>query len=90
MVLSTHLRILRLRHKIPLNILAKGAGISAQHLSRLERGELPASSSVEKKVAFAVGELIADRKSSLQELEKEYLLHKERLLKPMEVDADEL
>ena len=90
MILSTHLRILRLRHKIPLNILAQNAGISIQHLNRLERGEFPVSPALEKKIAYAVGELIADRKSSLQELEKEYLLHKEQLLKPLEVEADEL
>lgn len=88
MVLTTRLRVLRLRHGISLTELASRAGISNQHLSRLELGGVKATPAQEKKIADAVGTLISDRRTALLTLEGDFLLHSGRLLEPMEVQED--
>lgn len=90
MVTTTRVRFLRLKYKISLVKLAAKAGISNQQLSRLELNQINATQYWEGKVTEAFLELIADEKTFLANLEKDFFLYKGRLLEPMEVEHDEL
>lgn len=87
---TTRLRILRLKYEIPLTVLARTAGVSSQHLSRIELATVRPTLRQEKRVAAALEELILQRRTALAELEKDFLADKGRLLEPLEVEADEL
>ena len=86
----THLRLLRLRHGIPLRQLSHRAGISNQHLSRLELQEISATPYQEQKMALAVEKLIADSAAELQALTDDYIKWKGHLLECVEGDDHEL
>ncbi len=90
MVTTTQLRILRHKYNISLVELASKIGISNQHLSRMELGQVRTRPWQEERVAAAIAELIAGQKAHLLNLERDLLLHKGHLLEPMEVDTDEL
>lgn len=87
---TTRLRILRLKYEIPLTVLAKTAGVSSQHLSRIEFATVRPTLRQEKRVAAALEGLILQRRTALAELEKDFLADKGRLLEPLEVETDEL
>lgn len=88
MVTVTRLRILRLKHGISITELAKLAGVSDQHISRLELAQVHGTSRQEERVSTALSELIAQRHSDLLALEKDFLLNKGRLLEPLEVEHE--
>lgn len=81
---TTKLRILRLRHNIPLSELASAAGISVQHLSRLELGVVNPTVRQEQKVNDAMSRLICNRQTKILELERDYLSHQGNLLQVTE------
>lgn len=76
----THLRLLRLRHGIPLRKLSARAGISNQQLSRLELQEVSATPYQERKLAAAFETLIADSSADLNALSEDFNKWKGRLL----------
>lgn len=86
----TYLRLLRLRHGIPLRQLSQRAGISNQHLSRLELQEVSATPYQEQKMALALEQLIADSATELQALTADYTKWKGRLLERAKGDTHEL
>lgn len=86
----THLRLLRLRHGIPLRQLSQRAGISNQHLSRLELQEVSATPYQEQKMALAFERLISDSTAELEALTTDYIKWKGRLLERAEGDIHEL
>lgn len=90
MVTTTCLRILRLKHRISLTELAKCSGVSNQLISCLELAYVRGTPHQEQRMAKALETVILQRRIALDELEKDYLDDKGRLLKPLEVEADEL
>ena len=73
------MRNLRLKHGITLFELARGIDRSHQWLFKLElRDSIPSEDSQEI-VSRAFEEVIASRRSSLYELERDFLLHKDSL-----------
>lgn len=84
MTSTTILRDLRMKYKIPLSALAGAAGISVQHLSRLELGAVNKTPYAEEKIADALRSLICTRRKALLSLEQDFLLYRGRLLEPME------
>lgn len=86
----TYLRLLRLRHGITLRQLSKRAGISNQHLSRLELQEISATPYQERKMAMAFEKLIADATAELKALTADYTKWKGRLLESVAGDSHEL
>ena len=89
MTSSTILRNLRMKYKIPLSALAGAAGISIQHLSRLELGIVTRTPYTEDKITNALRSLICTRRKELLSLEQDYLLCRGRLLESMEEYAHE-
>lgn len=87
---ATHLRLLRLHHGIPLRKLSRRAGISNQHLSRLELQEVSATPYQEQKLAMAFETLISDSAKELEALTSDYTKWKGRLLESAEGDSYEL
>lgn len=87
---TTRLRVLRLKYEIPLPVLASTAGVSSQHLSRIELAAVRPTPRQEKRVAAALEGLILQRRAALADLEKDFLAGKGRLLEPLEVETDEL
>lgn len=87
---TTRLRVLRLKYEIPLTVLARMAGVSHQHLSRIELAAVRPTPRQENRVEAALEGLILQRRTVLAELEKDFLADKGRLLEPLEVEADEL
>lgn len=77
----TNLRVLRLRYQISLAELANMAGISNQHLSRIELGKVPMTAHHEEIVTRALRNLIAARKTALDGLEKEVNANQGQLLR---------
>ena len=90
MVITTRLRMLRLKYNVTLTELARVAGISNQRLSDLERGRYSASPELQLKISRALGRLIDEKKNSISLLANEYRAYKECLLTPVEVESDEL
>ncbi len=90
MFLTTRLRIIRHRHKISLVELAAKAGMNHQKISNLELAKQCASAHHEEMVDSALASVIAERKIDVISLEQEYLKSKGHLLKPIEVECDEL
>lgn len=86
----TYLRLLRLRHGISLRRLSERAGISNQHLSRLELQEVSATPYQERKMAMAFEKLIADSAAELEALTADYTKWKGRLLESAKGDDNEL
>lgn len=86
----TYLRLLRLRHGITLRQLSTRAGISNQHLSRLELQEVSATSYQEQKMSAAVEKLIADSTAELEALTADYTKWKGRLLESVAGDSHDL
>lgn len=86
----THLRLLRLRHGIPLRKLSTRAGISNQQLSRLELQEVSATPYQERKLAAAFEALISDSADDLATLKADYIKWKGRLLERTTGDSYEL
>ena len=80
----TRLRYLRLKYGITLSELAREAGISNQHLSRLERCVAAPSSRQEKRVALALWSLIESRQRVLLRLKQDVLISQGQLLQPVE------
>lgn len=90
MCITTRLRALRLKYGISLTELAKQVGVSNQHISRMELGDVPRSEHKEQLAAAALNGVIAARRASLVGLEQEYQSSKGRLLMPMEGNDHEL
>lgn len=90
MTSTTMLRNLRTKYKIPLSSLAGAAGISVQHLSRLELGSVNKTPYAEDKITSALRSLICTRRKELLSLEQDYLLYRGHLLEPMEEHKYEL
>ena len=86
----THLRLLRQRHGIRLRQLSRRAGISNQHLSRLELQEVAATPYQEQKLSAAFEKLIADSAVELEALRTDYTKWKGRLLESVAGDGYEL
>lgn len=90
MCITTKLHVLRLKYKISLIELAKQGGLSNQHLSRIELGIVPRTEHKEQLVAAALSRVIAVRRASLDDLERECQASKGCLLTPMEENNYEL
>jgi len=90
MFTTTRLRILRRRHNITLKELQQHCGLSLQYINRLELGLSGQTLYNEQTLERAFNALIATRRAALQELECEYAVYKGNLLRPLEVETDEL
>ena len=90
MVTTTRLRILRLKYRIPLSELQKYCGFSYQYISQLELGNTGRTVRNERALSKAMKEVISNRRTAEDRLEQEFLTFSEQLLKPMEVESDEL
>ena len=88
MIMTTQLRLFRLKYKIALPELAEKANISRQQLNRLELCIASSTPYQEEKISEAVKELIAERKSELLEMERCYFTVKGKFLERMEVPQD--
>lgn len=84
MTSTTNLRNLRLKYKFPLSELAGAAGISVQHLSRLELSVVSATPRQEEKLAQALHRLICARRIELLSMEQDFLMFRGHLLQLME------
>lgn len=64
---KTNLRALRYRHHITFAQLASCAGLSGQYISRVELGEITATSRLEVQMSAALEAVISKRRAELQE-----------------------
>jgi transcriptional regulator with XRE-family HTH domain len=79
------MRNLRLKYRITLTELAKGFGGSRTWLSKLELKEkAPPIVPTQQAIIRAFEEVIANRRSALYALERDFHLHKEKLFEQAE------
>ena len=90
MYITTKLRVLRLKYGISLEELAEFGEVSNQVFSHMELNPARRTAYKEQMAESALGALIAQRKSALAGLEREYQASCGNLLIPVEVDDDEL
>lgn len=90
MVITTNLRIMRLRYGISLVELERYHAFSNQYLSKLELGEANRTPYNEAVVEEAITLMIASRKQALAGLEHFFEAHRGHLLETLEVESDEL
>lgn len=86
----TRLRFLRIKYGISLAELAQKAGISPQQLSRIDLGKSCDFPYQEKRITQALDDWLADQKSTMMALERDFSLYKGKLLELVEVKQDEL
>lgn len=89
MVTTTRLRILRHKYRISLKELQQHCGLSGQYISQLEFGRYNRTPRNEQSIDAAFCSLIAARRASLEQLEREYHSYKGTMLQILEVESDE-
>ncbi len=90
MVTTTQFRKLRQKYQVSLDEIASVLSLSNQYLSALERGETPVSSEQQARIMEGFYRYARAQCSTYQALSCELLLARDHLLKPMEVEHDEL
>lgn len=90
MIKITRLRLFRFKHQISLSELHRHSGLSHQHISRLELCRRSRTPKGERVLADAIRSIIISRREALENLEREYEVYRGNLLRPLEVETDEL
>lgn len=89
MITTTQFRMLRLKYNIPLSAISDKAGISNQHLSRMELGTIRRTNANERRLSQAVEALIEESRTVLDQMEQDFLGCREQLLEPVKVETEE-
>jgi transcriptional regulator with XRE-family HTH domain len=89
LVMTTQLRILRLKYHITLDELAAVSGIQNQRLSEYERGERSALPVTRDRIGACFLHLAEERRNSYQSLCDELSGDSSELLTALEVEKDE-